>query len=119
MRRSSRSNRTTRSVFRRKPALDLRCASGSPQKTRPTKKSVFKLGVHDVERERRRVRHVEALDRARKVEAGDMIAGLAGELPQSLALGAEHQRERCTERQRREIVVAAGIETDHQEAALL
>ena len=62
-----------------------------------------RLPARDIERERGGVRHVEALDRARQVEPRDVIAGLLGQLPQALALGAEHQRERRAQRQRGEI----------------
>ena len=48
----------------------------------------------DIKRQRRGVRHVEALDRARHVHAGHHAAGLARELAQALAFGAQHQRQR-------------------------
>ena len=66
----------------------------------------------DIERNRRRVRYVEALDRAGQGEPGDVVAGLLGQLPQALAFGAEHERQRPPQRQPGEVVVAAGIEAD-------
>ena len=51
-----------------------------------------------VERDRRRIRHVQALDRAGQIEPRADIAGLRGELAQAFALGAEHQRERLAQR---------------------
>ena len=68
-------------------------------------------------RERGGVRHIEALDRARQIESRDVIACFLGQLPQPLALGAEHERERLT--QRKPGLLAAGVEPDHQGAARL
>ena len=73
----------------------------------------------DVKRERRGVRYVQALDRAGQVDARDVIADFLGELAQAFAFGAEHQRERCAQGQGGEVAVAARIEADNQEAALL
>ena len=71
----------------------------------------------NIKRDRRRVRHVQAFDRAGQVDAGDMIAGVLGELAQPLALGAEHQRQRRAQGKRGEIGLAAAVETDDEKAA--
>src|SRR5262245_23837742 len=44
-----------------------------------------------------RVRDVEAREPARGRDAADEIAMLAGEMPQALAFGAEHERKRARE----------------------
>lgn len=48
----------------------------------------------NVKRDRRRIRDVQALDRAGQVEAGEEVAGFARELAQTLALGAHDEGER-------------------------
>ena len=55
----------------------------------------------DIEREHRGVGDVEALDLAGHVEPRHGRAGLARQLPQSLAFGAEHQRQRLAQLDRR------------------
>ena len=51
-------------------------------------------GIDERERDRRGVRDVEALDRAREVEAGEDIAALASQAAQPLALRPEDERQR-------------------------
>src|SRR5579862_9207565 len=72
----------------------------------------------DVERERGGVRYVEAFDRAGQVEAGEAVAGCAGQLAQALAFGAEHERQRRAQFERGEVVGRAAIEADCEKAAL-
>ena len=61
-------------------------------------------GCADIEREHGGVRDVEALDVAGHVEPRHHAAGLARQLPQALALGAQHQRQRLAQRDRAEIL---------------
>ena len=61
-------------------------------------RSAFQPRGRDIKRERRSVRYVEALDRARQIERASAIAGLARQLTQALAFGAEHERERRMQR---------------------
>ena len=53
--------------------------------------------ARDIESERGGVRHVQTLDLARDVDAGNAVAGLLGELTQTFAFGAEHERKRRTQ----------------------
>ena len=75
--------------------------------------------ARDIERESRGVRDIEAFDLARKIKAREAVAGLAGQLPQALAFGAEHQRKRRAKFDRREIVGRAAVQADDEEAAFL
>src|SRR5262249_32348634 len=72
---------------------------------------------HDVERQRRGVRDVEALDAARKIEPRPLVAGRARQLPRSLALRAEHQRERRAQRGVAEVGVPGAVEADQQKSS--
>ena len=58
----------------------------------------------DIERQHRGVRNVQALDLAGHVEPRHHAAGLARQLPQALAFGAEHQRQRLLQGDRAEIL---------------
>src|SRR5215475_15724119 len=73
---------------------------------------------HDVERQRRGVGDVEALDAARKIEPRHLVAGRARQLPQSLALRAQHERERCAQRSIAEVGVPGAVEADQQKPPL-
>ena len=55
-----------------------------------TERAARALPGQGVERHRAGVRDVEALDRAVHVEADEMVAAVAGELAQALALGPQH-----------------------------
>ena len=58
----------------------------------------------DIKRQHRGVGDVEAFDFAGHVEPRHHAAGLARQLPQAFALGAEHQRQRLPQRDRAEIL---------------
>ena len=79
---------------------------------------LFQSRASNIKRERRGIRHIQALDLTRQVEPRDLIAGLAGKLAQTFAFGAKHERKRRAQGGRRQVAVAAGIEADQQEAAL-
>jgi hypothetical protein len=63
-------------------------------------------GGADIERQHRGVGDVEALDLAGHVEPRHHAAGLARQLPQALAFGAQHQRQRLAQLHRAEIIAA-------------
>src|SRR5262245_41926758 len=77
-----------------------------------------RAGGRDVDAERGGVRDVEALDRARKIEPRNEVAGLPRQVPQALAFRAEHERERQAERRRGEIDRTLAVEAYQQESRL-
>src|SRR5262249_54959748 len=64
----------------------------------------------DIEREHCGVGDVEALDRSGHVEPREMAAGLARQLPEALALGAQHQRQRRAQGDPAEILGSLTVE---------
>src|SRR3989442_11733473 len=75
--------------------------------------------ARDIERERRGVRDIEALDPARKVEPCHLIASRARQLPQALALRAQNERQRRPQHHVGEVALAGAVEADDRKAALL
>ena len=77
------------------------------------------VGARRIKAHRRRIRHVERADCARHIEArkrGDRLARL---LPQSLALGAEDERDLVGRKRRFELGRAFRIKPDGLEAGLV
>src|ERR1700722_12619107 len=74
--------------------------------------------MNNGQRNRCRVRDVEALDGARQVDAQDEIAGLAHPIAQPLPFGAERQDQRLAQGRLLQGALALRIEADAQEAAL-
>src|SRR5258708_4100352 len=68
----------------------------------------------NIKRQRRGVRDVEALDPAGEIEPRHSVARGAGQLPQSLALRAENQRERGAQRRVAEVDVSRAVEADQE-----
>src|SRR6188472_4714277 len=72
----------------------------------------------DVERQGRRVRDVETLDASGKIEPRHSVARRARELPQALALRAQHQRQRCAQRRVAEVDIPGAVEADQEISTL-
>ena len=73
----------------------------------------------DIERQHRGIGDVEALDLAGHVEPRHHAAGLARQLPQALAFGAEHQRQRLPQRHGAEVFAALAVEADGHETLVV
>src|ERR1700732_691473 len=74
------------------------------------------LAGPDIERQHRSVRDVETLDLTGHIEPRHDAAGLARQLPQALAFGAEHERQRLPQGHRAKILAALAVGGGGREA---
>src|SRR5450631_502637 len=76
-------------------------------------------GGADIERQHRGIRDVEAFDLAGHIEPRHHAAGLARQLPQALALRAQHQRQGLPQGNCAEILAALAVEPDRHETLVV
>src|SRR5690606_32874225 len=95
-------------------------APGEPLKHKhEASESSAQVHRRELQCERGRIGDVQAFDRAGQVEACEQIAGLARELTQALAFGADHQSERRAKLRVREVCFSFFRKTDELEAGRL